>query len=402
MACARLSRHLTRCLLGGMVLLLSACASTVTRAPAATGLLHDRLFAAPSVRVDAKEVLALSPAMHKYLDQQVRPQARSKGMLRALVDQLYTKEALRLDYDAVMTRNAREAFEARAGNCLSLVVMTAALANELGLDVRFQTVAIDEAWERSGDLHFFIGHVNMMLGPRPLSGWGWSGVEWLTIDFLPNHRRTHNITISQERVLAMYMNNKAAESLATNRLDDAYAWARAAALQDDQFMASFNTLGVIYQRRGALAEAEQALRHVLKVERENVHAMGNLVLVLKRQGREDDATVLAAELRRLQPVAPFAYFKEGLQALDARDYRRARQLFEREISRAADYHEFHFWLAVALVNLGETDNARKHLEQALENSTTREQSALYAGKLQRLKALSRREAPAAPSTPWLQ
>ena len=40
---------------------------------------------------------------------------------------------------------------------------------------------------------------------------------------------------------------------------------------------------------------------------------------------------------------------------------------------------------MALVNLGEVDSARKHLEQALENSTTREQTAVYSGKLQRLQ-----------------
>ena len=51
-----------------------------------------------------------------------------------------------------MTRNAAEAFDARSGNCLSLVIMTAAFAKELGLPVRYQNVFVDEAWSRSGDL----------------------------------------------------------------------------------------------------------------------------------------------------------------------------------------------------------------------------------------------------------
>ena len=285
-----------------------------------------------------------------------------------------------------MTRTASEAFEARAGNCLSLVIMTAALAKELGMEVTFQTVPIEDAWERSGNLHLFVGHVNLVLGPRPLSQWQWSSSDRMTIDFMPNVRNRMAVPISQERVLAMYMNNKAAESLAADRLDDAYAWARVAVQQDEQYMASFNTLGVVYQRRGALAEAERALRHVLRVERDNVHAMGNLVLVLQRQGRDAESVTLAAELRRLQPVAPFEEFKAGLVALQMRDFRRARQLFERELARSADYHEFHFWLAVTLAHLGDADGARSHLQQALENSTTREQGALYAGKLQKLKA----------------
>lgn len=384
------------------VLILSGCSALAPRVAAPVGLLHDELFAPPAMPISAADVMALSPEMRRYLDEEVRPLGRSKGLQQALVDLLYTKGKLRLDYDAVMTRNAREAFAARAGNCLSLVIMTTALANELGLEVRLQTVPIEDSWDRAGDLYFFIGHVNMMLGPRPLANWTLASGQWLMIDFLPNSRRTRTIGITQQRVLAMYMNNKAAESLALQQLDAAYAWAREAIRQDEHFMSSYNTLGVIYQRRGALAEAEVALRHVLAVERDNVHAMGNLVLVLQRQGRNAESQVLAAELRRLQPVAPFAYFKDGMKALDARDYRLARRLFERELARASDYHEFHFWLAVALVNLGEVDSARKHLEQALENSTTREQTAVYSGKLQRLQKARAVEAQRDRAAPLIQ
>ena len=381
-----MARFFTRLLVLLGALCLGACATQVARVPVPAGLLHDELFAPPSVRTTAADVMALSPAMHRYLSDEVRPLARSMGFQHALVELLYAKGKLRLDYDAVMTRTASEAFEARAGNCLSLVIMTAALAKELGMEVTFQTVPIEDAWERSGNLHLFVGHVNLVLGPRPLSQWQWSSSDRMTIDFMPNVRNRMAVPISQERVLAMYMNNKAAESLAADRLDDAYAWARVAVQQDEQYMASFNTLGVVYQRRGALAEAERALRHVLRVEHNNVHAMGNLVLVLQRQGRDAESVTLAAELRRLQPVAPFEEFKAGLVALQMRDFRRARQLFERELARSADYHEFHFWLAVTLANLGDADGARSHLQQALENSTTREQGALYAGKLQKLKA----------------
>ncbi len=53
-----------------------------------------------------------------------------------------------------------------------------------------------------------------------------------------------------------------------------------------------------------------------------------------------------------------------------------------EGSRArADFHEFHFWLAISLVGLGETDAARDELELALENSTTRRDHDVYAAKL---------------------
>jgi transglutaminase-like putative cysteine protease len=51
-----------------------------------------------------------------------------------------------LEYDAEETLNASEAFDRKSGNCLSLVLMTAAMARELGLDVRFQNVRMDDSW----------------------------------------------------------------------------------------------------------------------------------------------------------------------------------------------------------------------------------------------------------------
>ena len=370
------------------VLCLSACSTTALQVKDTHHLFRDDLFDVSTERIDAADVLALTPKMQHYLATEIMPKVFTRGPQRALIDALYAKGELKLDYDSTMTRTASQAFEARAGNCLSLVIMTAAFARQMGLPLHYQSVMVDDAWDRSGDLYFFIGHVNLSLGLPARSLRISDGPSWLTVDFLPGQDigRQRSIVITEARVLAMYMNNRAAEALARGRMADAYAWVREAVRQDPQFISSYNTLGVIYQRQGALPEAEAALRQALAVEPANPHAMGNLVLVLQRQGRDAEAQVLAASLRRLQPVAPFALFQQGMQALKDGDYRRAKSLFEREIARAADYHEFHFWLAIAHLNLGENNAAQKHLKIALDNSTTRDQQGLYAAKLDRLRA----------------
>jgi hypothetical protein len=61
-------------------------------------------------------------------------------------------------------------------------------------------------------------------------------------------------------------------------------------------------------------------------------------------------------------------------------------MFAKEVDRAAYYHEFQFWLALAYLGLGETEKARAHLAIAAENSTTRNDHDLYAAKLDRLRA----------------
>ena len=65
---------------------------------------------------------------------------------------------------------------------------------------------------------------------------------------------------------------------------------------------------------------------------------------------------------------------------------RARTLFERELQRDPDYHEFHAWLAAALRQLGDHRRADEHIKRARDTSTTRNDHALYAAKLDRLRA----------------
>src|SRR5207247_4870664 len=115
-----------------LCMLLAACAHTPVEQPPAQ-LFSDHLFAAPSERISAEDVFALSDAMRRYLETEMAGPMLNKGLHKGLLDALYSQNQLRLDYDATITRNASQAFEARSGNCLSLVIMTAAFATALGV-----------------------------------------------------------------------------------------------------------------------------------------------------------------------------------------------------------------------------------------------------------------------------
>ena len=383
-----LARWLSALVLGAGLLLAGCASAPVPPVAQVEPLFDDAVFAPPSQRIDADDVLALSPRMKHYLDTEIKPQLHWQSTTSGLIEALYTRGRLKLAYDTELTRSASQAFDDRAGNCLSLVLMTAAFARELGLTVRFQSVVGEDSWGREGGLLLFVGHVNIAIGPTGLGGRlsDRSG-DWVTVDFLPNVdlQRQRRWPIGDARIVAMYMNNKSAEALAGGRIDDAYWWSRAAILQDRSFTAAYNTLGVVYLRRGLSTRAEMALRFVLTQEAENPHALSNLVLALQQQGRDSEAQAVAAQLQRLPPSTPFAYFELGQKAMRGGDIRQARRHFERAVRHADDYHEFHFALAQALALLGETEAAAKHLERAQENSGTRRLQSMYAGKLMRLR-----------------
>ena len=368
-------------------MLLAACATApVPRSP--DGLFNDRLFLAPSERISAGDVFALSEEMKHYLSAQIAQQRRSTGPRQALVDAVANRGELKLEYDSMMTRNAAQAFAARSGNCLSLVIMTAAFAKALDLPVRFQTVSADETVSRSGNIEFFIGHVNLTLGEKLIDVGPGRRNDLMTIDFLPPEQASHLSTraVAEESIVAMFMNNRAAEAFVQGQIDDAYWWARAAIGQDPRFLGAYNTLGIVYHRHGNLVEAEKAFAWVLEREPANTRVMSNLVRLLDHMGRAAESKVLAGKLAQLEPNPPFSYFDLGMSALRDGSPGAARDLFAREVERAPYYHEFRFWLGVAYLGLGDVDRARKQLTLAVEYATTRKDHDLYAAKLDRIRS----------------
>ena len=369
--------------------LLSACASTPPPPPPQPApLLADHLFGPPGEQVGTDDVLKASDAMRRYLAEDIAGQIALKGAQAGLVEALYRRSQLKLEYDTATTKTAAEAFDARSGNCLSLVLMTAALARELDLSVTYQSAYMEEAWSRSGNLLFASGHVNITLGRRTYDAGIVREKNRWTIDFLPPEelRALRVREIEENTVLAMYANNRAVEALSRGRLDDAYAWTKEAMRKDPGFMNSYNTLGVVYLRHDDLAEAERAFAFVLERDPRHTRALANIAETYQRLERPADAEAARVRLATLESEPPFHYFNLGMDAARRSDWRAARDLFAREVARADYYHEFHFWLGLADWQLGDVAQARKHLKLAMDNSTTRGQHDLYAAKLAWLQA----------------
>lgn len=381
-----LRRWLTRgllCFCAGT--LLGACETAAPPPP--TQLFLDGHFSEPPERIDADEVFALSEEMKHYVHFEIASQLRAQGRREGLISALYKHDQLQIEYDSAQTRTAARTFAARKGNCLSLVIMTAAFAKELGLPVTYQWVYNEDTWSRTRDIVFLSTHVNLTLGRRSIDVVpGYDPARVLTVDFLPANEifGLHVRPISEATVVAMYMNNRAAEALAQGSLDDAYWWARGALLRAPDFDASYNTLGVVYLRHGDLAAAEAVLGRLLARNSRDKQALSNQAIVLQQLGRSDEAQALRDRLARLEPYPPYHFYFLGMQAMKRGDFRTAKIEFAREVDRADYNGEFHFWLGLANLQLGNLAEARRQISQAMASSTTNADRDVYAAKLARL------------------
>ncbi|MBT9487536.1 MAG: hypothetical protein IV093_08510 [Rubrivivax sp.] len=387
---ARMVCLFSRALAVLLALALSGCATVALPPEVPPDLLPDAQFGPPGVLVDADAALAVSPAMHQFLRDRVKPLARLLGEREALTMALFQRGKLLLDYDDSRTRTAAEAFETRSGNCLSLVLLTAALAQQLDLHVRYQQVHSEASWSRSGDLLAYSGHVNLVLGGG--GAWRRAGGRWdtqLVIDFLPPQdlMGQRSSVIDENTLLGMFLNNRAAEALAAGRLDDADAHVRAALQRAPRLVAAWNTLALLHRRRGDDRRATGAWQQALAAEPDNTRVLANLVDLYSATGRPEAAAPLRARLLQLEPVAPFEWTRRGQAALAEGRHALAREAFLQELARDPFQHEAHAGMAQAEAGLGHLAAVRRHLALARDASPTLQQRALYGAKLDRLAAL---------------
>ncbi|MCE2660259.1 MAG: hypothetical protein LW854_18785 [Rubrivivax sp.] len=283
----RLGRHgtpagLWRCLVGlALLALMSACAAPPATPPMTVldALLDDQAFLA--TRTDppgAAEVFRRSAAMERFVSDVLWPKARREGGFRALLSVLNEPELLGMRYSDDITLTASQSFEARAGNCLSLALVAAALAEQLGLEVEFQRLAApDVAQPALTSVSAYlpmVGHVNLRLAERV----GTRVVQTATFDFLAPTGGVppRAVPIDRSRVLALFYNNRAVELLMGGDGGQAYWWARASVLQDPAYAGGFITLGALWHQLGRHEQAQLAYEAALLRDPRNTNAAANL------------------------------------------------------------------------------------------------------------------------------
>ena len=142
----------------------------------------------------------------------------------------------------------------------------------------------------------------------------------------------------------------------------------------------------MYLRHGDLQAAEHVLTSLLERLPQDKHVLSNLATVLDEAGRTEKSLALRLRLAQIEPFRPYYFFRLGTAAMQRGDFQSAKSLFTKEVERADYNSEFHFWLGLANLRLGDIVEARKQLAIAVAYSTAHVEHELYAAKLDLLRA----------------
>jgi tetratricopeptide (TPR) repeat protein len=341
--------------------LLAGCASAPP--PASELPWRDTEFAhdPAQVKTTKDELFRLDPALtaelHAAAERNRTPQARSER-LKAL---LFDRDGGGFAYAAGHSTVAMQTWSERRGDCLSLTVLTYALARALGVDAKMQEVRVPAVLDRRGNIDFLNRHVNVLvrLEPAATPGQrGWTAAPALVIDFEPAVGSFREGTpLSDEGILARYYNNLGAEYFARGDDTAAYAHFKAAIDADARFASSYGNLAQLYLRRGYAADAERLLRQAVALTDEADLSLWRLHRLLLAQGRSAEAAQFEALLHARRDRDPYYWLGLGVERLRAREYRAAIAALEQAQSMSSGFDEVHRYLALAYWGAGDARQA---------------------------------------------
>lgn len=338
------------------------------------------LAAEPLDLPEREDVLAVPPDLRAQLHEGIKAAGASpQQRVEWLSFFLFSPQGLDLQYGADSTGTVSETYASRQANCLSATLMFLALAHELGYTSWAQEYRRALVWGREDDTIYRIAHVNANVRTPAAT---------FTVDFEPDliaDGEERPRRISEDRLLAHFYNNRAAERMSRHDYVGALNAIHRALSLDERFVPAWNNLGVVNLRLGRHESAEQAFRQALSVHPSNESALSNLAALYSNTGEAELLQRFERRLQRAQRRDPFHQFEVGL-ALEAQgEFRQARRHYRRAISRHGREAQFHFALARTHYELGAMRRASLAFQRAIQNSRP-EQQGLYEKKLSALQA----------------
>lgn len=365
---------------------VGACKSTDTpTADTAPPLLNDSLF--PTYRLfpveTPEEIFFLGEEAQRFAEKAVFEKSLLKKNVKGLVKAIFDHADRGMFYRNSANTNADTTFNNRAANCLSLSIMTYALAKHVGLNATFYEVDIPEYWTRREGYSLLNGHINLRISVPNNGPVAAVGGTWADVDFDPQMLRNYfpRNAVSMNKVISMYYNNKGADALVANRYTRAYSYFRAAAKLSPELQQSWVNLGVLYRMVDEYDQAEIAYKHALALNDDHLTAWENLSILYTYQDRDDEASRITQMVEAKRKNNPFYHYILGEQAFDSGDVELAISHYERGLKLDNSRHEILFGMAKAFHELGDISEAQRYLKRAVTHSPNEQEKQRYSSKL---------------------
>lgn len=357
-----------------LCLALSACATYTEVNP--EGLFRRQLLERLGAETAARITLPfeINDEIREMVDRRVSPAGIEKRRTEAILDFVFG--ALDLQYSLHPTRDAKETFATRQGNCLSFVNLFVGVARERRLNPFYVEVNDLQRWNYRDGVVVSQGHI--------VAGMYIDG-DLSTFDFLPYQAKSYRDfkPITDLMAIAHYYNNLGAEALFADDVARAKSLLELAVKLAPDFDKAVNNYGVVLLRLGRAAEALELYDKALELSPGNVALMTNTARAYQLLGRTEEANELLSQLEDVNQTNPYFFVYLGELALGRGELDAAMEYMVKALRRDSEVPEVHLGFAKVYLALGDLKKARHHIERSLKLDATNSEARSYAAIIER-------------------
>lgn len=369
----------------------SACKSIIAPTPLSEQLLYDQAFPG-FLEIDIEseqQIFHLDIAAKAFVADILEPTGNKTDQMEALIKAIFDRSELNLLYQGNANTNANNTFHSQKANCLSMSIMTYALATEAGFDVDFQVIMIPEYWTRRSGFSLLNGHINIkMLAPKQPNVFEFQRRSYqVDFDPQPSRFRFPKKVVSKQAVLSMFYNNKGADAVLRKDYVSAYAYFRQALVIQPNFYSAWINLGIVYRLSQYFPQAEKAYQHALIIMPDSLTALENLAYLYTFTGRNIEAQKILETIENQRNNNPYYHVNLGEKEMEQKHWNQALTHFRRALALDKGKHEVYFGLARVYYEIGELHQSERYLKQAKNKAQNKHDEDRYQAKLEFLSHL---------------
>ena len=283
---------------------------------------------------------------------------------------------------------ATKAYALKSGNCISLAVLTKALADLAGVQIEFQSIISAPVLSFESDLMVSSDHVRTFLyDPAfiPEKDTFYFIKPSLVVDYLPSSADITGPRITQQTFIAMFYRNLAADALLAEQYDQALALLKNALQYAPDYSAIINLAAVVHRRMDEMQLAEQFYQYGLDVSASKVTLLTNYAVLKQSQGDPDTAQEMLQSLSSFNEYDPYLWYVLGKNAQQKNQYQEAVTYLYKAAEQAPYMHQLQLELALAYYRNNQTGRALQVLSKAAELVADNNTQQRYHAKLEALK-----------------
>jgi len=283
------------------------------------------------------------------------------------------------------TLTAQQVLTTKQGNCLSLAILTTALAKNVSVKTGYQIVDSDPVYQQEGDIILASEHIQSLLydsNSRTITHP--SAERGIIVDYFPTRGTRVRRRVSESEFSALFYRNLAADAIIHKHYSSAY-WLLIETFKlnplDEH---AVNMMALVHEKKGLKKNADSIYRQGIKHANHKLDLLRNYSLFLHKEHRYKDAKEIEKQLAKVNVVNPFDWINLGNTAYSQTHYRESKRYYLKAVKMAPYIHQAYLGIAKSQYQLGHFGAAKKSLILAKNNALDEKTKNYYQAKLNSL------------------